>query len=122
MLRMQLRVAFGKPVGGAKVQGAAVAVQQRCIRAVADERVDEVEPARVGLVGAHEVAAQERARIVGRVVEEMPQHGEVEATERVGESEGRSPSDNFGCGSVQPAVLAAPERGGVNRKWQNGVA
>ncbi len=35
------------------------------------------------------------------------------ASETVGESEGQCPSDNFGCGGVQPAVLAAVERGRV---------
>ena len=40
---------------------------------------------------------------------------ERRARERVGESEGRSPSDKVGCGGLQPAVLAAVERGGMTR-------
>ena len=76
---MQGRVALRVPVGRAKMQRAPVAVQERGVRAVANERVHESESARVGVVGAHEIAAQQHARVVGRVVEKMPQHGKFEA-------------------------------------------
>ena len=76
---MERRVALGVPLGRARVQRPPVTVQQRCVRAVANERMHEAELARVRVVGAHEVAAEQRAGVVRRVVQHVPEHGQIES-------------------------------------------
>ena len=113
MLGMKRRVAVGIPGCRAQVQRAAVAVQQRRVRAVADERVNEAEPARVGVVGAHQIAAQEHARVVRRIVEQVTQHREIEA---LADDSGRLHRCLVGRRQpVEPAQHDALDRGGNRR-------
>ena len=105
MLGVQRRVAVGIPRRGAQVQRAAVAVQQRRVGAVANQRVHEAEAAGIGVVGAHEVAAEQRARVVGRIVEQMAQ-------QRRDRSAGRPPPPP----APPPCPRAAGGRGGSARR------
>ncbi len=77
--RAQRRVAAVVPLRGPQVQRAPRAVQQRRIRAVADQCVREREAARIVRVRPHEIAAEQRAGVVRRIAEQMPQQREVEA-------------------------------------------
>jgi hypothetical protein len=79
MLGMERRVTPVVPLGRARVQRAPVTVQQRRVRAVANERMDESELACVRVVGAHEVATEQRAGVVRRIVQHMAKHSEVES-------------------------------------------